>query len=285
MDWSKTKTIFIVVFLILDIFLLILFVQKYNDSQLETIGDLSTTERLAGENVTLGELPDVEDSRPYLNAEYYRFMSSDLQELEGQTATIREGQILESVLTEPVAIEDPENPEELNELLEDYVTNGGQYTFWEYDEEDNQLIYFQTFEGLTLYYNLNAQIAVQLNGNNEAISYEQTYLTSLEEFTEEQQLREPRSVLETFYDRNLIQPNSTAVDLQLGYYPLFVQETGGDTDEGITQVLTPTWKMTIENEDGSRNDLFMNAVDGSIYDMSQVDLDFEQLEEEDEIAE
>ncbi|MFB1081546.1 two-component system regulatory protein YycI [Jeotgalibacillus sp. JSM ZJ347] len=285
MDWSKTKTIFIVVFLILDIFLFILFIQKYEDSQLETIGDLSTTERLADENVTLGELPDVEDSRPYLNAEYYRFINSDLQELEGQTAAIRDGQILESVLDEPIALEDPENPEELNELLEEFVINGDQYTFWDYDEEDNQLIYFQTYQDLTLYYNLNAQIAVQLNEENEAIAYEQTYLTSLEEFTEEQQLREPRAVLETFYDRNLIQPNSTAVDLQLGYYPLFVQQSTGDSDEGITQVLTPTWKMTIESEDGSRTDLFMNAVDGSIYDMSQVNLDFKQLEEDDETAE
>lgn len=284
MDWSKTKTIFIIVFLILDIFLLFLFIQKYEDSQLETIGDLSTTERLADENVTLGELPDVEDSQPYLNAEFYRFMSSDLQSLEGQNATIREGQILESVITDPVAIEDPENPEELNELLADYAFNGGEYTFWEYDEEENQLLYFQTYDDLTLYYNLNAQIAVQLNENNEAISYEQTYLTSFEEFTEEQELREPRSALETFYDRNLIQPNSTATDLTLGYYPLFVQ-AGGDAEGVATQVLTPTWKMTIESEDGSRIELFMNAVDGTIYDMSQVDLDFEQLEEDDETAE
>ncbi|AJD92984.1 hypothetical protein JMA_36670 [Jeotgalibacillus malaysiensis] len=285
MDWSKTKTIFIIVFLILDIFLLFLFIRKYEDSQLETIGDLSTTERLADENVTLGELPDVEESQSYLNAEFYRFMSSDLQELEGQNATIREGLIVESVLTEPIAIEDPEDPEELNDLLADYVFNGGQYTFWEYDEEDNQLIYFQTYDDYTLYYNLNAQIAVQLNENNEVISYEQTYLTSLEEFTEEQELREPRAVLETFYDRNLIQPNSTATDLTLGYYTLFVQETNSETEAVATQVLTPTWKMTIENEDGSRNELFMNAVDGTIYDMSQVNLDFEQLEEDDETAE
>lgn len=285
MDWSKTKTIFIIVFLILNIFLLFLFIEKYEDSQLETIGDLSTTERLADENVTLGELPDVEDSQPYLNAEFYRFMSADLQTLEGQKATIREGQILESVISDPIAIEDPEDPEELNELLADYAFNGGEYTFWEYDEEDNQLLYFQAYNDLTLYYNLNAQIAVQLNENNEAISYEQTYLTSFEEFTEEQELREPRAVLETFYDRNLIQPNSTATDLKLGYYPLFVQETGGDTEAVATQVLTPAWKMTIENEDGSRNELFMNAVDGSIYDMSQVNLDLEQLEEDDETAE
>ncbi|MBM7580614.1 two-component system regulatory protein YycI [Jeotgalibacillus terrae] len=285
MDWSKTKTIFIVVFLILDIFLFILFVQKYEDSQLETIGDLSTTERLADENVTLGELPDVADSRPYLNAESYRFVNSDVQELEGQSAIIREGQILDSVLAEPVAIDDPEDPEELNELLEDFVLYGEEYTFWDYDEEDNQLIYFQTYEDLTLYYNLNAQIAVQLNEDNEAVSYEQTYLTSLEEFTEEQQLREPRLVLETFYDRNLIQPNSTAVDLELGYYPPFVQVTAGESDQATTQVLTPTWKMTIENESGDEYDLYMNAVDGSIFDMSQVDLDFDQLEENDETAE
>ncbi|WP_166786770.1 two-component system regulatory protein YycI [Jeotgalibacillus salarius] len=285
MDWSKTKTIFIVVFLILDIFLFILFVQKYEDSQLEIIGDLSTTERIADENVTLGELPDADDSRPYLNAEFSLFMNSDIQGLEGQSATIREGQILSSILSDPIAIADPENPEELNEQIEDYVLYGDQYTFWDYDEEDNQLIYFQTFEDFTLYYNLNAQIAVQLNENNEAISYEQTHLTSLEEFTEEQQLREPRAVLETFYDRNLIQPNSTAVNLQLGYYPLFVQEAGSDSGDGATQVLTPTWKMTIENENGDRNELFMNAVDGSIFDMSQVNLDFEQLEENDETAE
>ncbi|WP_227395023.1 two-component system regulatory protein YycI [Jeotgalibacillus aurantiacus] len=282
MDWSKTKTIFIVVFLILDIFLFFLFLQKYQDTQNSQLPQLSIAEQIEEENITISnELPDLDDSKAYLNAESYRFSAEEASNLQGQNANVRNNRILESNLNTPVDIEDPENPEEVTELLEEFVLYGEQYRFWDYREEENELVYFQVYEDNELYYNVNAQLVVTLNEQQQAVAYTQTYLTSLEPFSSEQELITPGDALETFYGSGNVEANSRVTDLEIGYFPSFLQ--AGNNDDSVTgdvQVLTPTYKMTIENEEGSQRDLFINAVDDNIYDMSQVNMDFDQLDEQ-----
>src|SRR6056297_2871852 len=51
LDWSKTKSIFIIVFLILDIFLLTLFINKYNESQYDFLGETKFEDRLQVDNI------------------------------------------------------------------------------------------------------------------------------------------------------------------------------------------------------------------------------------------
>ncbi|WP_166805852.1 two-component system regulatory protein YycI [Jeotgalibacillus sp. R-1-5s-1] len=282
MDWSKTKTIFIVVFLILDVFLFFLFLQKYQDTQNSQLPQLSIADQIEEENITISsELPDLDDSKPYLNAESYRFSAEEVSNLAGQNATVRNNRILESSLNTPVDIEDPENPEELTNLLEEFVLYGEQYRFRDYREEENEIVYFQYYEDSTLYFNVNAQLVVTLNDQQQAVSYTQTYLSSLETFSTEQELITPGDALESFYGSGVVEANSRVTNLEIGYFPSFLQ--AGNNDDSVTgdvQVLTPTYKMTIENGEGSQRDLFINAVDDNIYDMSQVNLDFDQLDEQ-----
>ncbi|TFD96596.1 hypothetical protein E2491_10740 [Jeotgalibacillus sp. R-1-5s-1] len=282
LDWSKTKTIFIVVFLILDVFLFFLFLQKYQDTQNSQLPQLSIADQIEEENITISsELPDLDDSKPYLNAESYRFSAEEVSNLAGQNATVRNNRILESSLNTPVDIEDPENPEELTNLLEEFVLYGEQYRFRDYREEENEIVYFQYYEDSTLYFNVNAQLVVTLNDQQQAVSYTQTYLSSLETFSTEQELITPGDALESFYGSGVVEANSRVTNLEIGYFPSFLQ--AGNNDDSVTgdvQVLTPTYKMTIENGEGSQRDLFINAVDDNIYDMSQVNLDFDQLDEQ-----
>ena len=51
MDWSKTKTIFIVVFLILNVFLVSTFISKVSESNLDTLGQWTIDEQLKSENI------------------------------------------------------------------------------------------------------------------------------------------------------------------------------------------------------------------------------------------
>lgn len=275
MDWSKTKTIFIAVFLILDIFLFTLFLNKFQSYQLERDTNLTITERLEEDKITYSNLPGEPDPLPYLNARVYQFSNSEANNLTGQTAVVRNDLILDSVLDEPIDIEDPANPDELEAYLDEFVLSGSDYTFWDYDEDENRLIYFQEYEDMSLFHNINGRLVVHLNEEDQAISYEQTRLTSIEETAGEQSLIEPETALEEFYGGNVIEPNSEVLEFELGYYP-FIQLTDSVSD---TQVLTPTWRMLVEQEDGDRENLYINAVNPSIITINYENLEFERLEE------
>lgn len=57
LDWSKTKTIFIITFFILDIFLGYQFIQKKNSSQLDVILEATIEEQLEADGITYVDLP------------------------------------------------------------------------------------------------------------------------------------------------------------------------------------------------------------------------------------
>ncbi|WP_167578690.1 two-component system regulatory protein YycI [Jeotgalibacillus proteolyticus] len=281
MDWSKTKTIFIVVFFILNIFLFTLFLKKYQSMQLDELPELTIDQRMAEDNITYSNLPTTSEPHPYLNARVHRFSNTDINELEGQTASVKYDIVLDSQLNTPIDLEDPSSPDELREYIDEYVMGGEQYRLWSYEEEEDRLIYYQHFEDMPIYHNITGRMVVHLNDQDQVISYEQTMLTSIEEFAEDQNLINPRQALEGFYRRNAIEPNSTVVDYELGYYT-FIQlnETAAET-----QVLTPTWRMVFEQEDGDQESLYINAVNPSLIEIDLESLEFEQLEEIEETVE
>ncbi|MED5050283.1 hypothetical protein P9850_00180 [Anoxybacillus rupiensis] len=57
MDWNKTKTIFIITFLILDLFLGYQFIQKRNSSQLDVLLEEIIEEQLAANGITYVDIP------------------------------------------------------------------------------------------------------------------------------------------------------------------------------------------------------------------------------------
>ena len=57
MDWSKTKSIFIMVFFILDIFLLYQFLEKKDNYQFEYITEATIEDRLQEDEITYVALP------------------------------------------------------------------------------------------------------------------------------------------------------------------------------------------------------------------------------------
>ncbi|KIL49226.1 two-component system regulatory protein YycI [Jeotgalibacillus soli] len=276
MDWSKTKTIFIVVFLILDIFLFTLFLNKYQSSQYEVIAESDLEEKINEDNIQYNILPVDVEPLSYLNAEAHVFSSADIDSLSRQTAVVENRFTLRSELDVPIKVNDFQNPAEVNSFLSQSVINGQQYTFWEYDEDNARLIYYQEYEDTPFYFNLNGRIVFQLDENMSVISYEQTMLDSVEEFAEEQSIITPMNALETFYRHALLERGSEVIAANLGYYT-FIQLTE-------SQVLSPTWRFVIEEEDGDRKSLYLNAVEGQVIDIDEDSLELKTLEEENDDA-
>ncbi|KIL53165.1 two-component system regulatory protein YycI [Jeotgalibacillus campisalis] len=275
MDWSKTKSIFIIVFLVLNVFLFILFMDKYENSQLSLRSPLSPDERLVEDNITFNSLSNEADPQPYLNAKAYEFTEIDVNGLEQQTGAVRNNILLDSQLAQPVNVANPSSPEELEALLNEFVIGGENYEFWTYEQDEQRLIYYQQFEGMPIFHNITGRLVIHLNDQNQAVSYEQTMMSSIEKFPDEQDLISPREAFLEYYKLNAVEPNSEVIEAELGYYSI-IQLIDAASE---TQVLTPAWKMTIEQEDGDLEEHYLNAVNFSIIEIDFEGLEFERLEE------
>lgn len=256
MDWSKIKTIFILTFLVLDIYLMYEFFKLKEASEFEPIAQATLEKQLKDADITFDEpLPKSNPKDRYLRAKPVEFDIEDLEgdtRLEGQEITITEGTTLNSVLDESIKISDKFSPSELSAFIKNRVLFGEQYRFWEKPENSNRITYYQEFEGKMFYMNLNGELTFYLNDENEIVSYKQTLLTKIESKEESEKVIQPIKAVETLYKNGSLQPKSKITNVELGYFT-FVHLSS-------SQLLTPAWRFVINDEEN----LFVDAFEGKI---------------------
>lgn len=263
MDWSKIKTIFIISFLILDIYLMYEFFKILDASQYEVVkaeNQETIEDRLMADEIDYDTLPKgyVEDN--YLKAKPKIFNTNDLNTsiLEDQSPVIRkDGTIIESTLDEPIEISDKFIPE-LNNFIKNHILYGEDYRFWEQSKDDTMIIYYQNYEGKTLFENDNGKLIFNINEENEIDSYSQTYLEEIEKLSKSEKLIQPIKAIEALYDKGLLKPKSSITEPELGYYTLVPP-----SDTPQVQVLKPAWCFVVSGKNGKEK-LFVSAFEGEI---------------------
>ncbi|GAB6891595.1 hypothetical protein JCM14450A_26010 [Geobacillus stearothermophilus] len=129
MDWSKTKTIFIIVFLILDCFLVYQFMEKRNSSQLDVILETTIEEQLEANGITYVELPKEVTKAAYVSGKSREFTAADTKKLSAQKAKIEEGETkLKGTFLHPIAL-NVSDPYQLREFLRRYIWMGSSTPF------------------------------------------------------------------------------------------------------------------------------------------------------------
>ncbi|GIN59578.1 hypothetical protein J8TS2_38970 [Lederbergia ruris] len=253
MDWGRIKTIFIIAFLILDIFLLTQLQVKRE--QYEVTADTTLEERLKADGIEYGDLPNETVKDHYLSADTMTFTKEMFKGLKDQHIQLEDGTIIHSQLKKSFPIEDFDKFLDLDKFVEENVLNGEQYAFWEYDKEDNSITYYQQVESKFIFMNQSAHIIFHLNEDGEVTSYDQTMLDPIKSISdEEEEVLLPIRAVEALYHRGAIS-DSEIIDVKLGYYTLVNMEA--------TQVLTPTWHVLVE-KDGERMDMLVNAYEGTV---------------------
>ncbi|WP_419960465.1 two-component system regulatory protein YycI [Psychrobacillus sp. BM2] len=257
MDWNKTKTIFIIVFSILNVFLLSLYLNRYNESQ--QIGERNETpieEKLYLDNIKNLETDNEIKEAFYVSGNVHSFSPEEIEELDNQTFEIPSSYKLVSTFKEPIKITD-ENT--LEKIVNEQVMRGSAYGLWEIDEENKTAILFQQVNKRLVYYNTNAKLVVHWNDDNELIGYEQTILDDLEDYNVAQKLLTHVQAITRLYDNSLLKPDSKIKQIDLGYSTL-AQLTE-------TQVFAPTWHILVELLDGTIEEYFVNAVEGRVIEI------------------
>lgn len=257
MDWSKIKTIFILTFLILDVYLLFQFMKIRDANKYEIITEASIEEKLEADEIRYKELPKGPIEDQYLSGKPKMFTKEDTAKLRGQTALLKEPSLtLQVKLDKPIALSTKFEASELTPFIKDSVLYGDQYQFWKKNDKKKTIIYFQRYENMTLYENLSGMLTFYLDGEDQIVSYEQTYLEDIEKMTEKEELLTPLKALETLHQKGVLKAKSKITKVELGYSTLI--------QLAASQALAPTWRFVVDDNES----LFVNALEGQIIEFN-----------------
>ncbi|WP_343311153.1 two-component system regulatory protein YycI [Bacillus atrophaeus] len=280
MEWNKTKSIFIIAFLVLDIFLGYQFFEKRSSSEYDVIKNSSVQTDMNEDHITYGTLSDNAKEGSRITANQKSFTKEEIESLKGQKPKMdmpsdkHKVTKLKMEFTSPIALSKDSVEDDAKALVSSEFQDGEEYKLWKVDKDKKQVIFFQTYQGKYIYQEnddaseMIGQVILHLNDKNEVISYEQSTLDTFKEIQKESLISELDAV-ESLYYQNLLKAHSTVKTVKFGYiaqYPLT-----------STQVLAPVWRITVEYEktvDGTKKkvqeNFTVNAMDSRVFDSSQI---------------
>lgn len=266
MDWSKTKTIFIIVFSILNVFLYSVYINNYNEEQeLEVLGESNIESDLKNANISVGNLPVSTEKVTYVSGKINTFDNFDFDQVtKNQIITVSDNMIIEGTMKKPEKLE-ALNEKTLTEFLKRTVFKGEEYRLWQINKSAREATFFQVMNDKTIFYNQSATIKVYWSEKEEITKYEQTMFGSLKAVGEKSMLIKPIQAIKTIFEKGYLKDHTTISFVNLGYSTLVPLTE--------TQVLSPTWhiRAMVPDENGRKKqqDFFVNAVDNQILDIEK----------------
>lgn len=266
MDWSKTKTIFIIVFSILNVFLYSVYINNYNEEQeLEVLGESNIESDLKNANISVGNLPVSTEKVTYVSGKINTFDNFDFDQVtKNQIITVSDNMIIEGTMKKPEKLE-ALNEKPLTEFLKRTVFKGEEYRLWQINKSAREATFFQVMNDKTIFYNQSATIKVYWSEKEEITKYEQTMFGSLKAVGEKSMLIKPIQAIKTIFEKGYLKDHTTISFVDLGYSTLVPLTE--------TQVLSPTWhiRAMVPDENGRKKqqDFFVNAVDNQILDIEK----------------
>jgi regulatory protein YycI of two-component signal transduction system YycFG len=262
MQWGQIKTIFIICFLILDIYLFTQIIGKErNPEELFNPQIATQEEELRERNITVENIPDAAKKIAYISAKWHTFTEEEIEKLEGQKV-YNNGDKIVGELNEPIPIGVNPSKEVLSQLISDKILYSDQYTFYNWNETENVLIFFQHYKNQPLYFNKGGILILFLNDKMEITSYYQTMQGEITEETEEEEVSSPNEIIDVLLDNNLVLNGETIASMELGYHTFFPIDTG-------IQAFVPTWLVRIRDNEENMRMHFVNANDGELIDIEE----------------
>lgn len=259
MHWGQIKTLLIISFLVLDIYLFVQFLEKKAESDIGILehSTSSIEDQLVDDYITYEALPDEEYEETFISVEQKEFTEDELVEQNKSTpqqSIIIQNSFIVSRLEKPIELNEMANSEQIMNVFNNLVYFSEEYHFWNWNKEKNIIIFFQNKLNRPVYYNQNGLVLLFLNEENEIIFYIQTMLGETESLAEKRKLMQPLEAIETLYVANELPSESHIDSVDIGFYTRVPFETE-------VQVFAPIWKVKVNGE----KDYFVNAIEGFIF--------------------
>lgn len=262
MQWSQIKTLFILCFLILDVYLLFQFTTKQQESDHDVLkqeAETTVQDSLDAENITVpDDLSDEEIKGTYITVEQQNFTEEEIDKVKavkGQQTAVIDQKLIVSKMKEPIPIAKDATKEEVAEQakMKFALISPDSYMLWDWNKDHNMLIFFQKKNDRPIYFNQNGMLLVFINDKNEITSYTQTLLGEEEPQDKEELLIKPINAIYTLYQKNELYSGEEVTKVDIGYHTRIAVEDG-------PQIFAPTWKVTLKSD----RTYFVNAIEGLI---------------------
>ncbi|MFZ4454048.1 two-component system regulatory protein YycI [Salibacterium aidingense] len=264
MDWNRTKTIFIITFLLLNAFLLNEIIEKRNQSDLNVRAQNTFEERLNEMNVSVTEeLPEERDEISHIVGEPLDIEEEVRNQAGEENVSTLDNNFVEVTLEDPYAVS---NEEDISNFLNQQVWNGSEYEFDRWNSEDGQMFFNQMYEEDTVVTYEENPLVLFLNEDNEVESYIQSYL-EFEEEGKKKDMLAPYGAIERLVNDGIVSYNDEVNEVEVRYYSLF-------PPEGTAQVLAPMYSIEVNEE----SEYLVNAIGGTIRTLQEVSEETEAIE-------
>src|SRR5699024_2700474 len=221
MDWKLTKSLYILVFLIINLALIFMFYNKQQDS-VKKIEDAPSV--LEKTDIDVSGLPEHEPMKlNVLTAETEDF--EDIEEAEASDIETAENSNSHTVELEEVEVAPWMDAESLEEYKTESIYRGGDYEYDEMMSKENRRIFNQHFEALPIFNHESARLIFRGEGP-EAEVYEQAYLKNLREnsYSTPAAVRNPKEGVIDLYQRDRISEEAEVENARRGYYDSMKEE-------------------------------------------------------------
>lgn len=253
MDFKKIENIFLITFLLLNIYLLISYL---NRSDLQYASTAPDQVNLLREMEQIGiELPNLteEDTQVYyVQADRNTLLEDNVDQLENQAGSIaQDGSLYNSILSDPIEIEGtPEEGfteadfERLNEFINSSaVLFGEEYTFLRYDQAENRFVFAQEVNGIPVA-DGTSEISLFYGSDGNIISYQQSFAGPMTTQGSALDVITDRQAIETLFQNNEISSNSIVGQPILSYQrTLYLEDLS---------MYGPIWYVPVTDSSGER---------------------------------
>ena len=240
MNWKRTKTLFIFVFILVNILLVMIYIDKVNKAQ---INDAESGNNVNFQQEEIKVPTDVlnkkvKDTKLAQITARSKDFSSYAKE-HSSLDTSDKDKTLEGDIDKTVKVSD-KNLKDIKDFIADSIYNGKQYQLS--DLSSDKITYEQTFEGYPIMNNNKARLTFNLN-DGKATNYNQTAMNNIHiaegSNSTKKQVISPRKAVEALYFNRYLKRNDHVIDSRLGYYSVF-KETN-------VQLLQPNWEIKLKH--------------------------------------
>lgn len=240
MNWKRTKTIFIFVFILVNILLVIIYINKVNNAQINDAQsnnnvDFQQEEIQVPNDLLKKEVKDTKLAQITARSKNFSSYAKDHSDMD----TSDSDKTLEGDINKSVKVSD-KNLKDIKDFISRNVYNGKKYQLS--DLSSDNITYEQTYDGYPIMNNSKARLTFNLS-NGKATSYKQTAMDNIHmaegSNSTKKQVISPRAAVEALYFNRYLKKHDQVIDARLGYYSV-VKETN-------VQLLQPNWEIKVKH--------------------------------------
>ncbi|KID42431.1 two-component system regulatory protein YycI [Fructilactobacillus fructivorans] len=270
MNFKRIQEVFLLAFIILDVFLVLMIVQNRNmqsENTNQSSANATIIKEMRRDEISVGKLSNKRSSGYYISATNDGNLANEMGNLRNQDARFENGAVV-STLRTPVQFDDRNPQNTIDPLMKkkSFVINGDDYEYDPNQSNSSKIVYIQKAMTSTLMDN-NAKITFNLDEDGDIKSYTQTALTNIKILHESAETISQERALIWLYQYNEIPNNSKVLWTRRSYTKLLTIKNNG--------VYIPTWVIAIQTRNSKDVSIRrINAFTGSVLKTENVQGNF-----------